>query len=221
MATTNQPFGLLARWHPSGQARSNQYVNVLLSGMTTPIYYGTPVKLVIGAGSAISGVTVPTGQMVLQPVAATTDSFIGSFAGVEYVDVNGRGQFSKFWSASLTLQTGTQAICYVWDDPENVYEIAFDGALNTGTNVYQFYGKQATFNSTDLGSGTAPAGNATPIGQSSQRANATLTATGSQGQLIIVSSFGPASSTTQIGDAYPTQYVKVLKHQYRAAVVSL
>lgn len=221
MATTNQPFGLLARWHPSGQARSNQYVNVLLSGMTTPIYYGTPVKLVIGTGASIAGVTVPTGQMVIQPVAATTDAFIGSFAGVEYVDQNGRGQFSKFWTASLALLTGTQAVAYIWDDPENVYEIAFDGALNTGTNVQQFYGKQAVFTSADLGSGTAPAGNAVPVGQSAQRASATLTATGSQGQLMIVSSFGPASSTTQIGDAFPTQYVKVARHQLRAVQTSL
>ena len=221
MAATNQPFGLLARWHPSGQARSNAYENVLLSGMNVNIWYGTPVKLVIGTGASIAGVTVPTGQMVVQPVAATTDPFLGSFAGVEYTDVNGRRQYSKFWPASLSLQTGTQALCYIWDDPENVYEIAFDGALNTGSNLYQFYGKQCVFNTADLGSGTAPAGNATPIGQSAQRANASLTATSSQGQLLIVSSFGLSSSTTQIGDAFPTQYVKIARHQFRNPQTSL
>lgn len=220
MATTASPFGLLARWHPSGQARSNQYVNVLLSGMTAPIYYGTPVKLVIGTGGSISGVTVPTGQMVLAPVAATTDAFIGSFAGVEYTDLNGRLQESKFWTNGLQLYTGTQAICYIWDDPENIYEIQFDGALNTGTNQYQFYGKQAVFNSTDI-SATAPAGNAVPVGQSSCRASATLTSSASQGQLQIVSSFGPQSSTTQIGDAFPTQYCKVARHQYKNPITSL
>ena len=221
MAATNQPFGLLARWHPSGQARSNAYENVLLSGMNVPIYYGTPVKLVIGSGGAIAGVTVPTGQMVVQPVAATTDPFIGSFAGVEYTDLNGRRQYSKFWTASTSLYAGTQALVYLWDDPENVYEIAFDGALNTGTNLYQFYGKQAVFTSADLGSGTAPAGNAVPIGQSAQRASATLTSTGAQGQLLIVSSFGLSSSTTQISDAFPTQYVKVARHQFRNPQTSL
>lgn len=221
MAATNQPFGLLARWHPSGQARSNLYENVLLSGMTTPIYYGTPVKLVIGTGATIAGVTVPTGQMVIQPVAATTDAFLGSFAGVEYTDLNGRRQYSKFWTASMALYAGTQAQTYIWDDPENVYEIAFDGALNTGTNTQQFYGKQAIFNSADLGAGTAPAGNAVPIGQSAQRASASLTASAGNGQLLIVSSFGLSSSTTQVSDAFPTQYVKVIRHQFRPLVASL
>lgn len=227
MATTNQPFGLLARWHPSGQARSNAYENVLLSGQTPNIYYGTPVMLAVGSGSATPSVnngavqnitiTVPSGQIVLVPVHGTSDPCLGSFAGVEYTDLNGRRQYSKFWTAALQMQVGTQATAYVFDDPENVYEIAFDGALNTGTNSYQFYARQANFNTADLGAGTAPAGNATPIGQSAQRANATLiTANGSNvGQLVITNSFGLFSSTTAMGDAFPTQYVRISRHQWR------
>lgn len=234
MATTNQPFGLLARWHPSGQARSNAYENVLLSGQTTNIYYGTPVMLVPGSGSAtltVTGGTLPigttagSGQMVLIPVTTNAAAVLGSFAGCEYTDLNGRRQYSKFWTSGLTTYAGTQVLAYVFDDPENVYEIAFDGALNTTGNLYQFYGKQASFNSADLGftSGTSllPAGNAVPIGQSAQRASATLTSTGSQGQLMIVNSFGLSSSTTQISDAFPTQYVKVARHQLRNPQTSL
>jgi hypothetical protein len=217
MATVASPFGLLPRWHPSGQTRSNAYDNVLLSGMTTPIYQGTPVKLVIGAGAAISGVTVPVGQMVIAPVAATTDAFLGVFDGVEYVDSNGRAQYSKQWPAGLALSTGTIPRVWIFDDPANIYEIQFDGALNTGTNAYNFYGKQAVFNSTDI-SATAPAGNSI-TGMSACRASATLTATGSQGQLRIVNLPGQPINTIQ--DAFPTEYVQIARHQFANPQTSL
>ena len=217
MAATSSPFGLIPRWHPSGQVRGNAYDNVLLSGMTANIYQGTPVKLVIGAGSAISGVTVPTGQMVLAPVSGTTDAVLGSFQGVEYTDVNGRTQYSKIWPSGLTLYTGTTARVYVWDDPANVYEVQFDAALNTGTNLYSFYGKQANFTTADL-SATAPAGSST-TGLSATRANATLVATSSQGQLRIVNL--PGQPVNAPNDAYPSQYVQIARHPYVNPTTSL
>lgn len=215
MAQTQTPFGLLARWHPSGQARSNAYYNVLLSGMTTPLYYGTPVKLAYTtAGATNQGVTVAANQVIVEPVAAQADLCIGSFAGVEYTDATGVQKYSKFWAGGTSTYPGTQSIVYLWDDPEIVYEIQLDAALDTGSNVFQFYGRHLNFTAADL-SASAPAGNAVPIGQSSCRASGTLVASGSVGQLVIVSSFGPQNSTTQINDPFPTQYVKINKHQYR------
>jgi hypothetical protein len=221
MAQTQTPFGLLARWHPSGQARSNAYYNVLLSGMTTPLYYGTPVKLAYTTGGGTNqGVTVAANQVIVEPVAAQADLCIGSFAGVEYTDSTGVQKYSKFWTGGTTTYPGTQTIVYLWDDPEIVYEIQLDGPLDTGSNVYQFYGRQLNFNSSDV-SATAPAGNAVPVGQSACRASATLVGTGSTGQLVIVSSFGPQNSTTQINDPFPTQYVKINKHQFRNPAPSI
>lgn len=216
MALTATPFGLLARWHPSGEARSNAYYNVLLSGMTTPLYYGTPVKLAYTtAGATNQGVAVGANQIIVEPVAAQSDLCVGSFAGVEYTDASGVQKYSKFWPGGTTTYTGTQSIVYIWDDPETVFEIQLDGSIEaSATNLYQFYGRQLNFTAADL-SATAPAGNAVPIGQSSCRASATIVASGSIGQLLIVSSFGPQNSTTQINDAFPTQYVKINKHQYR------
>src|SRR5947208_15649272 len=107
MPATQGAYGLLPVWHPSGQVRRLAFDNLLLSGMNVPIYQNTPVKLVIGTGASIAGVTVPTGQMVVQPVAATTDAFCGVFAGVEYTDQNGRGTEAANWIASTALQAGT------------------------------------------------------------------------------------------------------------------
>jgi len=232
MAQSQTPYGLLARWHPSGQARSNQYENVLISGQTPSIYYGTPVMLAVGQNSATPQVaganvqsvtaTVATGQVVLVPVHATTDPILGSFAGCEYTDLNGRRQYSKFWTTGLQVYSGTYVIAYVWDDPENIYGIQMDGALNTGTNLYQFYGRQANLNSSDLGSGTAPAGNAIPVGQSAQRLSATLVTsngstqgTSNTGQFILTQLPDVSNPTGNIGDPFPDVYVKINRHQLK------
>lgn len=220
MPATASPFGLVPAWHPSGQTRRIAYDNVLLSGMTTPIYENTPIKFVLGSGGSVSGVTVPSGQMVIAPVAATSDALVGIFAGVEYQDVNGRGQYSSFWPAGLTLYTGTVARVYIVgsDDPLTIFQVQFDGALNTGSNLYSFAGKQANFNSSDISS-TAPAGNST-TGYSSARANATLISTGSQGQLRIVAN--PVGQPVNApNDPFPNQYVQIARHQFYNPQTSL
>jgi|SRR5579863_305266 len=214
MPALQSAYGLQPVWHPSGQVRRLAFDNVLLSTMNVPIYQNTPVKFVIGTGAAIAGVTVATGQMVIQPVAANTDAFCGIFAGVEYQDANGRGQESSYWGASTALYTNTVARVYLigTEDPLTVYQIQFDGALNTGSNLYSFAGKQANFNSTDI-SATAPAGSTGAGGLSACRASASLVATGSQGQLRLCSN-PQGSPVNAPNDAFPNMYVQIAKHQF-------
>lgn len=238
MAQTQTPFGMLCRWHPSGQSRGMQYENVILSGQTPSIYFGTPVVLGVGQASATPKVnngnsqtitvTAASGQSILLPAfsaVAATCPLLGVFDGCEYTDATGVRKYSKFWQSGTTTLAGTYVIAYVWDDPENIYEIQCDGALNTGSNAYQYYGRQFNLNTADLGSGTAPAGNAVPVGQSSQRLNATpVTANGitigtsNTGQLVCVqapdiSNVGPAGNIT---DPFPSLYVKINAHQQKS-----
>jgi hypothetical protein len=221
MPQTASPTGLQPVWHPSGQVRRLAYDNLLLSGMTVPIYQNTPVKFVIGTGATVAGVTVATGQMVIQPVAANTDPLCGIFAGVEYQDQNGRGQESSYWPASLQLYPGTVARVYLigTEDLLTVYQIQFDGALNTGANLYSFAGKQAVFNSTDV-SATTPAGSVNAGGLSACRASATLTSTGSQGQLKIISN-PQGQPNNAPNDPFPNLYVQIVRHQLFPVIVSL
>lgn len=220
MPASATPTGLQPVWHPSGQVRRLAYDNLILSGMTVPIYQNTPVKFVIGTGAAVAGITVATGQMVIQPAAATTDAICGVFAGCEYQDANGFHE-SSYWPASATVLTGTVPRIYIIgsEDQATVYQIQLDGALNTGTNLYNFGGKQGVFNSTDL-SATLPAGSTGAGGLSACRMSATLTATGSQGQLKIVSNpqGAPVSSPS---DLFPNMYVQIARHQLFPVVVSL
>ena len=259
MAQTQTPYGLLARWHPTGQARSTQYENVLLSGQTPAIYYGTPVMLARGAnsttvsvptfqssgsaGTAVSvsvGATVATNQLVLLPAqmtasgtnsgSATGNGFcklLGSFAGVEYTDVNGRRQYSKFWTSGLQTYPGTYTLAYVWDDPENVYQIQADAAISTvsGLSTTSFpalSGLQFNLNAADLGVGGNPSGNAVPVGQSAQRLAVSLFASaGSQGQLMVVQAPDTSSPVGNVSDPFPDLYVKIAFRQVGASFVAI
>jgi hypothetical protein len=259
MAQTQTPYGLLARWHPSGQARSNQYENVLLSGQTPAIYYGTPVMLARGggsstvsvptfqaggtAGTAVSvsvGVSVPTNQMVLLPVQMTASGnnsgsaagngfckILGSFAGVEYTDINGRRQYSKFWTSGLQTYPGTYTIAYVWDDPENVYQIQADAAVSTisglSTATLPFVGGLSfNLNAADLGVGGNPSGNAVPVGQSAQRLAISLIASaGNNGQLLVVQPPDFSSPVGNVSDPFPDLYVKIAFRQVGASIVAI
>lgn len=259
MAQTQTPYGLLARWHPTGQTRSMQYENVLLSGQTPAIYYGTPVMLARGAnsttvsvptfqtsgaaGTAVSvsvGATVATNQLVLLPVQMTSGGtnsgsatgngyckILGSFAGCEYTDVNGRRQYSKFWTSGLTTYPGTYTIAYVWDDPETVFQIQADAAVNTisgltTTSFPNLAGLQFNLNAADLGIGGNPAGNAVPVGQSSQRlAISLLQAAGVTGQLMVVQAPDFSSPVGNVSDPFPDLYVKIAFRQLGASIVSI
>jgi hypothetical protein len=259
MASTQTPYGLLARWHPSGQARSNQYENVLLSGQTPAIYYGSPVMLARGAnsttvsvptfqsagtaGTAVSvavGATVATNQLVLLPAqmtsggnnsgSATGNGFcklLGSFAGVEYTDLNGRRQYSKFWTSGQQTYPGTYTIAYVWDDPENVYQIQADAAVSTisgltTTNFPALTGLQFNLNAADLGVGGNPSGNAVPVGQSAQRlAISLLNSAGNQGQLMVVQAPDFSSPVGNVMDAFPDLYVKIAFSQVGRSMVAI
>lgn len=221
MPATASPIGLQPVWHPSGQVRRLAFDNVLLSGMTVPIYQNTPVKLVIGTGAAVAGVTVATGQMVIQPVATNTDPLCGIFAGVEFTDNLGGFRESAYWPVGQTLQTGTVARVYIigMEDNLTVYQIQADAALNTGSNLYSFAGKQGVFNSTDV-SATVPAGSTGAGGLSGCRMSATLTATGSQGQLILVGN-PQGQPNNAPNDPFPNVYVQIARHQRFPVIVSL
>lgn len=256
MAQTQTPYGLLARWHPSGQARSNQYENVLLSGMTPALYYGTPVSLARGQGSATVaaptvlntgaagttvnvavGATVATNQVVIVPAVAAgtgtgaagngTARLLGSFAGVEYTDLNGRRQYSKFWTSGQLTYPGTYTLVYIWDDPMNVYQIQADAAVNTitglGTAAFPgIFGIQFNLNFTDLGVAGTPAGNAVPVGQSAQRLGISLIqAQGAIGQLMVVQPPDFSSPVGNVTDPFPDLYVRISQPLVGASYASV
>ena len=71
MSSTNAPFGMRPAFHPSGLDRAQALADGILSGYTSDILKGQPVKM------------DTSGQI---QVAAAGDSFLGAFAGVEWTD---------------------------------------------------------------------------------------------------------------------------------------
>jgi hypothetical protein len=122
-------------FHPSGLDRARAYVDGIVSGYTSAILKGQPVKLVT------AGVVEP---------AASGDAFLGGFDGVEWTDTTGRRRVSNYWPASTAYQTGS-CIAYVWDDPLVVYEMQAAGSLTQAAIGDQFDITNETAGSTVTG----------------------------------------------------------------------
>ena len=113
MSTTSAPFGLRPSFHPSGLDRAVALADGILSGYTTTILKGQPVKM------------DTTGQI---QVAAAGDSFLGALAGVEWTDTTGRRRVSNYWPSGTTYIAGS-CIAYFYNDTNIVYEIQTDATI--------------------------------------------------------------------------------------------
>lgn len=194
MSAAQAAFGLAPVRSLSGaRVYAHAIENGLASGYATDLYKGTPVKM------ATDGTI---------DIAANGADFIGSFAGVEYTDSNGRRQFADRWAANTT---GTEIVVYVYDDPGIVYEIQADGSL-----AQTAIGDQLDFSTgTDLAVGD---GNDTTQ-LSTCAANATPVGAGTQGMLrVIDKNLDPDNDW---GDAFTKVQVMVARHQYVTAKVAI
>lgn len=216
MPTASAPFGILPSWHPTGQIRPTAYVSsnatdlMIPSGTNIAFYKGQPITVAIGTGAAVNGVTIVAGQMVFKPWTANTDKIFGVFAGVEYVDAQGKPWVNDTWPASQTLLAGARQVVYVWDDPEIIYRAQMDGAPSAGA-TYGLTGKQV--NGSNFASGNAL------TGLSQATLSATIPATGAQGQFRIIKLANDTNNTSS--DTYPVFEVKVQYSPFAAAIVSL
>jgi len=227
MSSVNAPFGILPEWHPTGQIRPTAYKGynaasstsangtgdaLIPSGTNVAFYKGQVVKLVIGTGASVNGVTITTGSMVLAPITATGDKPLGVFAGVEYIDSTGKPWFQNFWPASTALQAGTPQTVYVWDDPEIIYRAQMD-AVNTVAPGSALTGKQINVSNFAAGS--------TLTGLSQCTLSGTNVATGAQGQFRIIKLWNDPNSLNYWNDTYPIVEVKLQYSPFVAATTSL
>ena len=135
MANADTPFGLAAQRHLTGGAvRFNAYFAGIGTGYARNIFYGDPVVL--------------NSDATVFPAAAG-DTLIGVFAGVQWIAADGEPKWSKYWPASTTLASNTEAIAYVFDDPNLVFEVQCNTNFtltDIGTNCDIFYASGTTSN---------------------------------------------------------------------------
>lgn len=218
MSATALPSGLQPAYHPSGQIRSIAHTGILLAGTNVNIFKNQAVFLSIGTGAAVNGVTVPAGQVVLQPVVSTANSIYGVLAGVEYYDNTGAPQEANSWIANTTVFAGTAVTVFLWQDPEIVYTIQTDGALPVivaaGTPFAQVDGKE--YNLSNFGAGSATVG----LSQCTIAAGSVV-ATGTQGQLAVVKTDPTILNALSTSDAFVQLQVKIARSQVVAPFVSI
>jgi hypothetical protein len=189
MSATSAPFGLRPAFHPSGLDRAQALANGIPSGYSSDILKGQPVLYVAGSG-------------VIEPVNATGDAVSGAFAGVEWTDTTGRRRVSNYWPANTAYQTGS-CVAYFYNDPNIVYEIQAAGSI-AQTSI----GLDANFSNFAAGS------NVTGLSQATL--NATVLATGVQGQVQILD-IAPYPDNDW-GDNFTIVRVQVARRQIAAVV---
>ena len=190
MALTASPFGFLLRKHPTGQSRANAYT------------IGATYATAIGYGDAVILNTDGTLN-----IGTATNDLIGVFAGVHYKDATGKPNFRKSWPGAVS--GATDIVAYVYDDPDNVYEVQVEAGGSA--YVQTVIGTQS-----DLIAGTPNA----VTGHSTMALDKDVEAAAAQGQFRIVGfgSDGPYDATT---NPFPTVLVQIAQHQYVANKVAI
>lgn len=180
MSAASAPFGFRPAYHPSGYERAKKYT--IASAYGTAIYKGQPVIL-----NTNGTITVGTAAADL----------LGVFAGCEYVDSTGKPTVSTFWPASTTVLAGTVPVAWVYDDPEQIYEVQSDGSV-----AQTAIGDQADVS--NVGNNVNSLSTAT--------LSATLAGAAAQAQFRIIG-FGQQIDNLP-GDAFTVVQVKLARHQF-------
>jgi hypothetical protein len=179
MSATSAPFGFIPTVNQKGLSAARPYK--IAAAYATAIYKYQPVKLVT-AGTIEAG--------------AAAEDLLGTLAGVEYTDAEGRRVVNTKWPTG-GVSGATDIVAWVWDDPENEFVVQANGSVAQAA-----IGDQAdVVNATDNGNGMSQA-----------MLNATLAGAGLQGQFRIVDF--EKSVDNAPGDAFTKVIVKIARHQY-------
>lgn len=113
-AIADRPAGLIPHRHSTGGTiRASAYK--IADGYGSNIFNGDPVKS-SGSNREIN-------------VAAAGDTLLGVFAGCQYVNTSGEVKFSRYWPASTSVQSNTEPVAYVYDDPNIEFRCQGDGSI--------------------------------------------------------------------------------------------
>ncbi len=187
MASSATPYGLKAVNLIGGQpyAGSTRQIKIA-SGYGTNIFNGSVVSIV--AGGTIEIVTTNGDNSTGFPAGT-----IGIFVGCRYTDPStSQLTFNQYWP---TGTVASDAMAYIVDDPDVVFQIQADGAVtqaDLGQNTHL-----AAVQSTSTGS--------TTTGNSTSAATSTTNTTSGWAFRIVDFVDAPGSS---IGDAYTDLLVK-------------
>ena len=203
MSTTSAPFGLRPAFHPSGLDRAQALANGIVSGYSTDILKGAPVRYNSTAGTSVAAGTITN--------AAASGVWSGAFAGCEFTDTTGRRRVSNYWPASTTFQAGS-CVAYFYNDQNIIYEIQTDATI-AQTSLGGEYNFSANTGFTVTSGSNVTGLSTTGLGVS------TAVADGSQGSMRIVD-IAPYVDNNW-GDSYVIVRVVNARSQYFGSVTAI
>jgi hypothetical protein len=192
MATTAAPYGLKPVKRADGLPYAGATSQYLIdpAGEATNIFNGQVVHIGADGYIALSTATGADGTTNALPTGTTLTGSLGVFVGCEYVNAQGQLTFAQYYPSGYAAPTGTSIKAYVVDDPNVLFQVQADGAMDQsdiGANTFF-----AAAQSTSTGS--------TATGNSTSAVDATTVTT--------TAAFRIVSAVSPISDAYPDLLVK-------------
>ena len=193
MASTAAPYGLKPVKRADGMAYAGATSQYLIdpAGAATNLFNGQVVHIGADGYIALSTATGADGTTNALPTGTTLTGSLGVFVGCEYTPVGGQLTFSQYYPSGTAAATGTSIKAYVVDDPNVLFQVQADGAMDQsdiGANTFF-----AAVQSTSTGS--------TATGNSTSAVDATT--------VVTTAAFRIMASASPIGDAYPDLLVKL------------
>jgi len=190
MATTAAPYGLRPVKRADGMPYAGATSQYLIdpAGEATNLFYGQVVHIGADGYIALSTATGADGTTNAFPTGTTLTGSLGVFDGCEYVNSSGQLVQAQYYPSGTS--NGDAIKAYVVDDPNVLFQVQADGAMDQsdiGANTFF-----AAAQSTSTGS--------TTTGNSTSAVDATTVTT--------TAAFRIVSAVSPIGDAFPDLLVK-------------
>jgi len=190
MALTAAPYGLRPVKRADGMPYAGATSQYLIdpAGEATNLFYGQVVHIGADGYIALSTATGADGTTNAFPTGTTLTGSLGVFVGCEYVNSSGQLVQAQYYPSGTS--NGDAIKAYVVDDPNVLFQVQADGAMDQsdiGANTFF-----AAAQSTSTGS--------TTTGNSTSAVDATTVTT--------TAAFRIVSAVSPIGDAFPDLLVK-------------
>ena len=190
MALTAAPYGLRPVKRADGMPYAGATSQFLIdpAGEATNLFYGQVVHIGADGYIALSTATGADGTTNAFPTGTTLTGSLGVFVGCEYVNSSGQLVQAQYYPSGTS--NGDAIKAYVVDDPNVLFQVQADGAMDQsdiGANTFF-----AAAQSTSAGS--------TTTGNSTSAVDATTVTT--------TAAFRIVSAVSPITDAFPDLLVK-------------
>jgi hypothetical protein len=190
MALTAAPYGLRPVKRADGMPYAGATSQFLIdpAGEATNLFYGQVVHIGADGYIALSTATGADGTTNAFPTGTTLTGSLGVFVGCEYVNSSGQLVQAQYYPSGTS--NGDAIKAYVVDDPNVLFQVQADGAMDQsdiGANTFF-----AAAQSTSAGS--------TITGNSTSAVDATTVTT--------TAAFRIVSAVSPITDAFPDLLVK-------------